>query len=77
MVRSPTGSRSYCAEQVGVRKLRDRGSFNAMLFNREDLDSRRIKIQKLKDLMNRDAKVISPDMTIRDAARKVRDGDLA
>ena len=34
-------------------------------------------MQKLKDLISRDVKVISPDMTIRDAARKVRDGDLA
>ena len=48
-----------------------------MLFNREDLDSRRIKMQKLKDLMSRDVKVISRDMTIRDAARKMRDADSA
>ena len=33
-------------------------------------------MQKLKDLMSRDVKVISPDMTIRDAARKMRDGDF-
>ena len=34
-------------------------------------------MQKLKDLMSRDVKVISPDMTIRDAARKMRDADSA
>ena len=33
-------------------------------------------MQQLKDLMSRDVKVISPDMTIRDAARKMRDGDF-
>ena len=33
-------------------------------------------MQKLKDLMSRDVQVISPDMTIRDAARKMRDGDF-
>ena len=48
----------------------------AMRFNPEDLDPRRIKMQKLKDLMSRDVKVISPDMTIRDAAKKMRDGDF-
>ena len=34
-------------------------------------------MQKLKDLMSRDVKVISPYMTIRDAASKVRDRDSA
>ena len=29
-------------------------------------------MQQLKDLMSRDVKVISPDMTIRDAAKKMR-----
>ena len=33
-------------------------------------------MQKLKDLMSRDVKVISPDMSIRDAARQMRDGDF-
>ena len=33
-------------------------------------------MQKLKDLMSRDVKVVSPDMTIGDAARKMRDGDF-
>ena len=33
-------------------------------------------MQKLKDLMSPDVKVISPDMTIGDAARKMRDGDF-
>ena len=33
-------------------------------------------MQQLKDLMSRDVKVISPDMTIRDAAGKMRDGDF-
>ena len=33
-------------------------------------------MQKLKDLMSCDVKVISPDMTIRDAAREMRDGDF-
>ena len=30
----------------------------------------------LKDLMSRDVKVISPDMSIREAAREMRDGDF-
>ena len=33
-------------------------------------------MQQLKDLMSRDVKVISPDMSIRDAARQMRDGDF-
>ena len=33
-------------------------------------------MQKLKDLMSRDVKVISPDMSIREAARGMRDGDF-
>ena len=33
-------------------------------------------MQKLKDLMSRDVKVISPDMSIRDAAAEMRDGDF-
>ena len=33
-------------------------------------------MQKLKDLMSRDVKVISPDMTIRDAATQMREGDF-
>ena len=33
-------------------------------------------MQQLKELMSRDVKVISPDMTIRDAAGKMRDGDF-
>ncbi len=33
-------------------------------------------MQQLKDLMSRDVKVISPDMTIGDAAKKMRDGDF-
>jgi CBS domain-containing protein len=31
---------------------------------------------QLKDLMSRDVKVISPDMTIEEAARTMRDGDF-
>ena len=31
-------------------------------------------MQQLKDLMSRDVKVISPDMTIEEAAKKMRDG---
>ena len=31
-------------------------------------------MQKLKDLMSRDVKIISPDMTIKDAAGQMRDG---
>lgn len=31
---------------------------------------------QLKDLMSRDVKVISPDVTIREAARTMRDGDF-
>ena len=33
-------------------------------------------MQKLKDLMSRDVRIISPDLTIADAARKMRDGDF-
>ncbi len=33
-------------------------------------------MQQLKDLMSRDVKVISPEMSIKDAARKMRDGDF-
>ena len=33
-------------------------------------------MQQLKDLMSRDVKVISPEMTIKDAAIKMRDGDF-
>lgn len=34
------------------------------------------KLQKLKDLMSRDVKVINPDSTIQEAARRMRDGDF-
>ena len=33
-------------------------------------------MQKLKDLMSRDVKVISPEMSIREAAVQMRDGDF-
>jgi len=33
-------------------------------------------MQQLKDLMSRDVKVVSPDMSIRDAAKQMRDGDF-
>jgi CBS domain-containing protein len=33
-------------------------------------------MQQLKDLMSRDVQVISPDMSIKDAAIKMRDGDF-
>jgi len=33
-------------------------------------------MHQLKDLMSRDVKVISPDMTISDAAQTMRDGDF-
>jgi CBS domain-containing protein len=33
-------------------------------------------MQQLKDLMSRDVKVISPDMTVHEAARTMRDGDF-
>lgn len=33
-------------------------------------------MQQLKELMSRDVKVIGPDMTIREAAQKMRDGDF-
>lgn len=33
-------------------------------------------MQQLKDLMSRDVKVIGPDMTIGEAAKKMRDGDF-
>ena len=35
-----------------------------------------MNMQQLKDLMSGDVKVISPDMSIRDAARQMRDGDF-
>jgi CBS domain-containing protein len=33
-------------------------------------------MQQLKDLMSRDVKVINPDMSIGEAAKKMRDGDF-
>jgi CBS domain-containing protein len=33
-------------------------------------------MQQLKDLMSRDVKVINPDMTIEEAAQRMRDGDF-
>lgn len=33
-------------------------------------------MQQLKDLMSRDVQIMSPDMTIEEAARKMRDGDF-
>ncbi len=33
-------------------------------------------MQHLKDLMSRDVQVINPDLTIEEAARKMRDGDF-
>lgn len=33
-------------------------------------------MQQLKDLMSRDVKVVSPEMTIQDAAKQMRDGDF-
>jgi CBS domain-containing protein len=33
-------------------------------------------MQQLRDLMSRNVKVISPEMTIGEAARKMRDGDF-
>lgn len=33
-------------------------------------------MQQLKELMSRDVKVISPEMTLADAARQMRDGDF-
>ena len=33
-------------------------------------------MQQLKDLMSRDVKVIDPDMTIAEAAQRMRDGDF-
>ena len=33
-------------------------------------------MQQLKNLMSRDVKVISPDMSIQEAAREMRDGDF-
>jgi CBS domain-containing protein len=42
----------------------------------QPLDTRRLDMQQLKDLMTRNVKVISPDMTIGEAAKKMRDGDF-
>ena len=33
-------------------------------------------MQKLKDLMSRDVKVVSPDMSIQDVAKQMREGDF-
>lgn len=33
-------------------------------------------MQQLKDLMSRDVQIMGPDMTIEEAARKMRDGDF-
>lgn len=33
-------------------------------------------MQQLKDLMSRDVKVVSPEMSIREAAKEMRDGDF-
>lgn len=33
-------------------------------------------MQQLKDLMSRDVKIVSPEMTIEDAAKEMRDGDF-
>ena len=33
-------------------------------------------MRQLKDMMSRDVKIISPDLTIGEAARKMRDGDF-
>ena len=33
-------------------------------------------MQQLKDLMSRDVQIMSPDMTIEEAAKKMRDGDF-
>ena len=33
-------------------------------------------MQQLKELMSRDVKVVGPDMTIGEAAQKMRDGDF-
>ena len=33
-------------------------------------------MQKLKDIMSREVKVVSPDMSIREAATEMRDGDF-
>lgn len=33
-------------------------------------------MQRLKDLMSRDVKVVSPDMSIAEAAKQMRDGDF-
>jgi CBS domain-containing protein len=35
-----------------------------------------MKMQQLKELMSRDVQVISPDMSIKEAATKMRDGDF-
>ena len=40
------------------------------------LDPRGMGKQQLKELMSRDVKVISPDVTILDATRKMRDSDF-
>jgi CBS domain-containing protein len=38
--------------------------------------ARSLAMQQLKELMSRDVKVISPDMTIAEAAQKMRDGNF-
>jgi CBS domain-containing protein len=40
------------------------------------MDARSMNMLQLKDLMSRDVKVISPEMSIRAAAQKMRDGEF-
>ncbi|MEO6566792.1 MAG: CBS domain-containing protein, partial [Casimicrobiaceae bacterium] len=42
----------------------------------DDFSSGRIVMQQLKELMSRDVKVISPEMSIQEAASAMRDGDF-
>ena len=39
-----------------------------------NLHIRRVEMKQLKELMSRDVKVIDPDMSIVEAAKKMRDG---
>src|SRR6185436_50059 len=55
--------------QTTSRALEDKSCFETSTPRRPDM-------QQLKDLMSRDVKVINPDMTIGEAAQKMRDGDF-
>jgi len=67
--RDPSG-RTTCAAEGELRRPQ------AWVRLSRTCDQWRTNMHQLKDLMSRDVKVISPDMTIHEAARTMRDGDF-